>query len=519
MKYLRENHKSFGLFRIITMSLLLLGALPAMAALQFTDHTIESGLAATHSKVYRTWDVAVGDINGDGVNDLYAMDHAQGPDQTLFSYLFLSSRNMTLSNITSTMATRGGGQAALFTDLDADGDLDLMTSSNDGVGAVLSNDGSGKYSWYSSDFPDAHYRFNGREIARGDLEGDGDLDTIVGAHGHDMTIFVNNGNNVYAKQPFDNILVDGDDLSVTLQIMADFDNDGDTDIVSQRMSAWISSWGARPTTVDLWLNDGSGKFRWVSDTHGLMGGTEEAPLVIGDFDNDADLDIVQLQVDSKGGIRFFENNGQAHFTENAAERGFSGNGPSGITWWAKASAGDLDNDGDLDIINNGKEVYVNDGSGHFTKEILSVKYNGIVTRVADMDADGDLDVVGARIHWEANGDGYYMYRNNTDNNRWLIVKVDAGPKNPFGIGSKIKVFSGGKLLGYREMTNASAMHLPPEAHFGLGSCGSCSSVKVEVVFPDGSTKTLDNIGVGQKILVNSNGSVTSTLFIDGFEQK
>lgn len=516
MTYSIKARESIDFFSFLAISLLLISPLDALSALQFTDRTTESGLSTTHSNVYRTWDVAVGDINGDGVNDLYAMDHAQGPNQTLQSYLFLSSSNMSLTNITSTMVTKGGGQAALFTDLDADGDLDLMTSSNDGVGVVLSNDGNGKYSWFNSDFPDARYHFDGREIARGDIEGDGDLDTIVGSHGHDMTIFVNDGNNVYTKQAFDNILLRGDDLSVTLQIMADFDNDGDTDIVSQRMSAWISGWGSRPTTVDLWLNDGSGKFRWVSDTHGLMDGTEEAPLVIGDFDNDADLDIVQLQVDSKGGIRFFENDGQAHFTENAAQRGFTGNGPTGITWWAKASVGDLDNDGDLDIINNGREVYVNDGTGHFTKERLSVTYNGIVTRVADMDDDGDLDVVGARIHWEANGDGYYIYRNDTNDKRWLIVKVDAGPKNPYGVGAKIKVFSGAKLLGYREMTNSSTMHLPLEAHFGLGGC-ACSNVRVEVTFPDGSSKTVDAVDIGQKIKVNANGSITSKLFTDGFE--
>ena len=517
MKSSTKNHTVISVLSAAALATLAINPFPAIAALQFTDRTNESGLSATHSNVYRTWDVAVGDVNGDDINDLYAMDHAQGPNQTLHSYLFLSSRNMSLTNITANLVTRGGGQAALLTDLDADGDLDLMASSNDGVGVVLSNDGNGKFDWYSSDFPDVRYHFNGREIARGDIEGDGDLDVIVGAHRHDMTIFMNNGSNVYKKQNFDDILLSGDDLSATLQIMADFDNDGDTDIVSQRMSAWVSGWGARPTTVDLWLNDGSGKFRWVSDTHGLMDGTEEAPLVIGDFDNDADLDIVQLQVDSKGGIRFFENDGRAYFTENAAQRGFSGNGPTGITWWAKASVGDLDNDGDLDIINNGKEVYVNDGTGRFTKELLSVNYNGIITRVADMDDDGDLDVVGARIHWEANGDGYYIYRNDTNNNQWLIVKVDAGPKNPYGIGAKIKVFSDTKLLGYRELTNASAMHLPPEAHFGLGGCGACTNVKIVVTLPDGSSKTIENVSVGQKIRVNAEGSVTSRLFTDSFE--
>lgn len=248
----------------------------------------------------------------------------------------------------------------------------------------------------------------------GKTEVDGDIDLVVGSHGGDMHIFYNNENNVYSKIPFDSVLQIGDDRSVTLQIFTDIDKDGDVDIVSQRMSAWIDGWNL-PTTVDLWLNDSSGNYTWVSDSHGLMDGTEEAPVVIGDFDN-----------------------------------------------------------------------------------------------------DGDLDVAGANVHWDPPLDGYYMYRNNTNGNNWLVVRVNAGVNNPFGVGAKVKVSAGGQLLGYREITNASAMHQALEAHFGLGGC-NCDSVTVEIIFPDGSAKTNPNVVLGRKLVITTAGAVVNQIFSDGFE--
>ena len=491
-----------------TISLTVYEATPGGGGIQFTDYTVQSGLlAATAGLDSRTWDVALADINNDGINDLYAMGHSQGPNQANLSLLFLSSTNLILNNITSSMVRRGGGQAALFTDLDADGNLDLITSSNDGVGAVFRNTGNGAYEWYGSDFPNSNYNFHAREMTRGDIDGDGDLDLFSGAERDEAYVHYNNGANVYSRVAFQTISQGQDDRSLTMNMFADFDKDGDLDAITQRM---CPGWKAgecepgNPITLDLWLNDGTGHFTWASDTHGLMSGTQYATTLVADFDNDADLDIVQLSPASRGGIRFFENNGSAYFTENANSRGFAGQSAS-FDWWTKSTAGDLDNDGDIDIVHLGKEIYINDGNGNFTKEDISMSYSGKITRLADLDGDGDLDMAGIWVAYPSGNElrGYYIHRNDTNDNNWLIVKVNAGANNPFGVGAKVKISNGSRLLGYREILNNSSMHQPLEAHFGLGHCtGACQNVSVEVTFPDGTVQTQNNITRGQKITIS-----------------
>ena len=67
------------------------------------------------------------------------------------------------------------------------------------------------------------------------------------------------------------------------------------------------------------------------------------------------------------------------------------------------------------------------------------------------DRDGDLEIAGAIRYWESASDGYYLYRNETNNSAWLVVQADAGPKNPFGVGAKVSVFDGSTLLGFRQI--------------------------------------------------------------------
>jgi hypothetical protein len=454
-----------------------------------------------------SWDVAFGDVNGDGIIDLYCMAHDQGRDRKS-SKLYFSNSSLHLTDVTGSafggITTTGGGQGVLLVDLDGDRDLDLITGSNDGVGCVLRNNGNGTFGWYE-DFPYYYGNLTSRETSAGDMDGDGDIDIISGIHHSKMEIFRNNGSGVFnvSTVPYDGETTCG----ATLPICADMDNDGDLDIVSQYMSAFGTCSPQRPITVDLWLNDGTGRVHWVSNTNGLTNGEEECNLLVADFDNDADLDIIQLTFQSRGIYgenRYYVNDGSGHFTEQASSRGLSGN-TEFTDFWAKAAHGDFDNDGDIDIYYHGG-LWTNNGSGSFAYSKLS----GTVGRVqgaADLDGDGDLDLAGKRLYFNTDaGDGFWLFRNNTNNNNWLIVNVDDGPLNPYGVGAKVYVYDGNRLVGYRQVIAASAMQQPTEAHFGLGPT---TTVRVEVIFPDGTFTVRDNVSHGQRITIVKNGTPVS----------
>ena len=89
----------------------------------------------------------------------------------------------------------------------------------------------------------------------------------------------------------------------------------------------------------------------------------------GDIDNDGDLDLVVTGFDAGGNrtARIYENDGTGGFTDIGA--GLTGVYSSSSEW------GDIDNDGDLDLVvtgfdagsNRTARIYANDGTGSFTE--------------------------------------------------------------------------------------------------------------------------------------------------------
>jgi hypothetical protein len=475
----------------IVVGLLAIGS--AGAQIPFSDYTVPSGIQ--HSGFDLSWDVAVGDINNDGLPEIYCMSHNQGSAARV-SILYKSSSSLVLTNITATafagVSATGGGQGAFMVDLDGDKYIDLITGSNDGVGCVFRNV-SGIFSWYAN-MPDYQGHFYAREMCAGDMDGDGDLDLVV-AHCRDTAgMYRNNGNGVYSS-PVNFPTAPGAQLPFKLAdpIACDLDNDGKMDLISQRISCFGTWPSGLPLTADFWKGDGHGVFTWKSDAAALDSGGEQSAFLVGDFENKGALDIVQLKyLANQGPSKFYLNDGAGHFTEEAVRRGLSAGSAYG-TYYMKGAVGDFDNDGDLDILYYG-DIWINDGTGHFTKSHLGFSHAGGIVATADLDGDGDLDIVGT-------GDsGFCVYRNNTDNNAWLKVRVSAGAGNPWGVGSKIFVYNGSTLIGYRQVICSSAMQQPMEQHFGIGSA---AMVRVKVVFPNGVQKEVSGLSAGKWIVIDS----------------
>ncbi len=229
-----------------------------------------------------------------------------------------------------------------------------------------------------------------------DFDGDGLLDILVSTSDPSggMHFFHNDGQGGFEKR------VEEAGLSGLTgglnMIHADYDNDGDPDVLVLR-GGWWSVLGRHPNS--LLRNDGSGRFTDVTFDAGL--GDVHYPTQTAawaDYDNDGDLD---LYVGNESGrsldapCQLFRNEGDGTFVDVAAAAGVENLRYAKAVVW-----GDYDNDGfpDIYVSNIGDEnrLYRNNGDGTFVDVAPAAGVTGpIVSFPAwfwDYDNDGALDL-------------------------------------------------------------------------------------------------------------------------------
>jgi len=223
---------------------------------------------------------------------------------------------------------------------------------------------------------------NSTDVALGDLDGDGDLDTVVANYNQAQTVWLNDGTGGLAPHPISPTFGTGNSYAV---VLGDLDRDGDLD-------ALVVNSGQAQT---VWLNNGSGKFAPHPTTPGFGGGSSRA-AALGDVDGDGDLDAV-IANDGQAQTVWL-NDGAGSFTAHPVTPSFG----SGNTY--DVALGDLDNDGDLDtLVSNdslSNTVWLNDGRGNFTAHPTTPGFDADSgdhgCALGDIDEDGDLDAVVAR---------------------------------------------------------------------------------------------------------------------------
>ena len=115
------------------------------------------------------------------------------------------------------------------------------------------------------------------------------------------------------------------------------------------------------------------------------------------MDGDGDLDAFVANQD--GDLNGFFRNDAGKFTDVAKQMGMDGVGRPLIYGGVGPSVIDFDNDGDLDLYlgqNVGPQwIYENsDGKGTFVEHRIAADSRGHEARVGDVDCDGDLDIIG-----------------------------------------------------------------------------------------------------------------------------
>jgi len=308
-----------------------------------------------------SWDVAMGDIDGDGDIDAVVANYNAG------QAVWLNNGSGTFTPGT------GFGSGASFGialgDLDGDGDLDAAVADLGGAETVWLNNGSGNFG------ASAHDSFGGttfsKDIILADVDGDGDLDVVVANSNGDHEVWLNDGSANFgttADVTFGNNMTEG-------IASGDVNGDGHVDLlVSVQMGG-----------NEVWLNNGAGAFI-AGDVLPVYNAKQ---TLLGDVDGDGDLDAICL---ISGTNTVWKNNGSGDFGAAATYSFTSG------TQSFDGALGDVDQDGDLDVVisndNDNQMVWRNGGTGNFGAAPIS-SFNSGYGRglaLADVNNDGAPDV-------------------------------------------------------------------------------------------------------------------------------
>ena len=290
-----------------------------------------------------------------------------------------------------------------MTDIDGDGDLDILFPNADGYFkkgpttqplSVYLNDGTGVFTDGAQKIVNGYTGYV-RQIATGDVDGDGDVDLYIPSAWGDADVLLFNDAGTFVDHAATSLPNLKSHAGAARFV--DVDNDGDLDLFVG--DGWAN---AAPTPAHLYLNNGGGTFTETA-AGGLPAVTGAQPIDfdVFDADGDHDLDLLIDLHDTKSLL--WINDGAGKFTDASA----TFPAQSGLKYGPVTC--DVDGDGDLDIWvdNSGpnytEQLLINDGTGHFaddtaarvTGNVNGADDNGVAC--VDIDGDGDLDAVIASL--------------------------------------------------------------------------------------------------------------------------
>ena len=448
--------------------------------LRFTDVTDAAGVGIRGYGM----GAAVGDYDDDGYPDLFLTSFGA-------TTLLHNNGNGTFTDVTkeASIADSGWSTSTAFVDYDRDGHLDLFVAHyvdftiaankqcNDPAGArdyctprayrplparLFRNDGRGHFIDVTTAAGITKAYGAGLGVAVGDYNGDGWPDIYVANDGNPNQLWINRHDGTFIDQGLISgaaVNANGNPEGSMGIASGDFDLDGDEDLFVTNIVG---------ETSVLYVNDGRGNFDDGRAKSGLAALTA-AFTGFGtdwiDYDNDGwpDLFIANGAVNIVEALRgqpspyrmrnqLLRNTGGGRFEETS---GAAGPALARAEIGRGAAFGDIDNDGDVDIV---------------------VSNNNGPVRLL-------LNQAGTRNHW-------------------LEVRLEQRPANRFGIGSWVGVErAGGRTLWRRVRTDGSYLSASDvRAHFGLGASADVSAIAVR--WPDGERERWADVKADRLVVLH-----------------
>ncbi|NNK27708.1 MAG: VCBS repeat-containing protein, partial [Flavobacteriaceae bacterium] len=482
---------------------------------EFEDITKKSRIAINAGW---SWGVTMADVNNDGYLDIYVSRNGESmTPEDRRNQLYINNNDLTFteSAISYGLADLGFSSQAVFFDMDNDGDLDMYQVNQLPDNRLFSryiNIPKERYQYYTDKLylnDNGRYRdisnkaglldtyAYGLSVSASDFNNDGWVDLYISNDYNEPDfMYYNNGDGTFKNVIHEN-LKHISQFSMGTDT-GDINNDGYLDILTLDMAAEDhfrskTNMGSMSTEafnklVDqgkhhqymsnaLQLNSGKGMFSEIGNMAGIAKTDWSWSGLLCDLDNDGWKDIVvsngikkdvrnndfltvlyeELATDSKDFYSMskkapseplpnyvFKNNGDLKFEKVSKNWGFDAPGfSSGMAY------GDLDNDGDLDIVINNMEspasIYENKATGNFLK-----------------------------------------------------INLEGPDNNSFGIGVKAEIhYNGNRQIAENTLTRGYFSSVEPGLFFGLGK--NIEVEKVEVYWPDGKTNVFTNIQANRVI--------------------
>lgn len=525
-----------------------------------------------YNQLYSGAGVAIGDINNDGLPDIFFCGN-QVSDR-----LYLNKGDLKFENITkkSRVARNSGWSwGVTMADVNNDGYLDIYVSRNgesmkpeERKNQLLINNQDLTFTESASLYGLADVGFSSQAVFF-DMDNDGDLDMYQVNQLPDARLFKRYTNIPKKREAYykDKLYRNDNgrytdvseevgisrDMTYGLSVSAsDFNNDGWTDL-------YIANDYDKPDV--LYYNNGDGTFKNVTDQKLKHISQFSMGTDTGDINNDGFIDLITLDMASDDHYRSKTNMGSmsAEKFHKLVDEGNhyqymantlqinNGNSFSDIaniagiakTDWSWAGLlVDLDNDGLKDIIiSNGvkKDVRNNDFltvlyeklktdsqdfydmtksapsvplSNHAFRNKGNYKFEKVAEKwgfdtpsfssgmsYGDLDNDGDLDIVINNME-----DSAFVYENKTNGN-FLNIELNGSSKNKLGYGVKAIIHHNGKTQTAENIvTRGYLSSVESGLFFGLGKDTEIS--KVEIIWPDGKTNIIENVSANTELVVS-----------------
>jgi enediyne biosynthesis protein E4 len=446
---------------------------------QFVDVTEKAGLTGIPQNYYGMG-VAVGDYDNDGDSDIYVTNYGGNT-------LYRNNGDGTFSDVTTRagVAASGWSASAGFFDYDNDGRLDLLVTryvewsfqtngycgekkpgyraychpdNYRGVTNLLyRNNGDGTFADVSAKAGVGAANGKGLGVAFADYDRDGFTDVYVANDSVQSFLFRNNGAGAFAEE---GLLAgvgfneEGKTFAGMGVDFADYDNDGLFDIVVTDLSN---------ERYRLFRHNGDGTFRDATDVSGVGGVTlpfSGWSTRFIDYDNDGWKDLFVAQ---------------GHVMDTIEKTA-----PN------------------LKYLQ--PPLLLRNESGRFVRvmpgEIFQKDWAGRGAAFGDLDNDGDVDMVVSNVGQKA-----FVLRNDGGNRtHWLAIGTVGTTSNRDGIGCRVKVVSPSGLTQHFTINTAVGYLSASDKRLLVGLGGDSTARLVEIRWPSGIVQTFDNVKSGQTLV-------------------